>query len=168
MGVFRGRGAQIDVMAISQTMRDAVRPWETVPIIILDPGPNGAFQRTKDNAAFKWHGMARRQPYRREVITAQVGNPTTKQSVRFQIDFDKDGPIPVIQTDWRVVVLPESLTGIATPDPHMARYQHVIQAADNSSLAWIRTIECQVNTEQVTHWGNSIRSDGAGGWEWVP
>lgn len=168
MGVFMGRGAQIDVMAISAEMRKSVRQWETVEIIIIDPGQNSANIRTKNPTAIKWNGLARRQPYRREVGAAIVTNPTNNQSVRFQIDFDADGVIPDIHKDWQIYVLPQSLSGIATPDNEMDVYLHVVSATDNSSLAWIRTIECQVNTEIRVNPDNVFQSDGAGGYEWKP
>jgi hypothetical protein len=165
MGVFRGTGASVDVMAISAEMAPAVRQWESAYVVIIDPGANNINLRDKNNAAFKWHGMARVQPYRREVATATTTNPTTNQTVRFQIDFGVDGAIPDIKTNWQVVVLPESLSGIPVPDPYLSVYQHVVRSAMNSSLAWIRTIECQVNTEVRPNY--QIESDGADGWRWV-
>ncbi len=166
MGVFKGIGAVVDVNAISQEMRQAVRQWESAYVVILDPGANSINLRDKNPAAFKWHGMARVQPYRREVATATTTNPTTNQTVRFQIDFGADGAIPDIKTNWQVVVLPESISGVAVPDSFLSVYQHVVRSALNSSLAWIRTIECQVNTEVRPNY--QIQSDGAGGWEWTP
>jgi hypothetical protein len=155
-------------MAISQEMRQAVRLWETVEILIVDPGSNSSNIRNKVPEAIKWHGLARRQPYRREVQAGVVTNPTNNQSVRFQIDFDADGAIPDIHKDWQIFVLPQSLTGLATPDNKMSVYLHVVSAADNSNLAWIRTIECQVNTEIRVNPGNVFQSDGSGGYEWKP
>lgn len=168
MGVFLGRGADVDVIAISQEMRKAVRQWETVYVIILDPGPNGIYLRDKNNTAFKWDGFARVQPYRREVATATTTNPTTNQSVRFQIDFSQDGVIPDIKTGWQIAVLPESLTGLPLNDPMMPLYQHVVRSALNSSLAWIRTIETQVNTEMRVNYGAAIQGSMDTGWTWVP
>lgn len=168
MGVFRGRGASIDIMGISMEMRQSVRQWESVEIIIVDPGANSSNVKNKVSSAIKWHGLARRQPYRREVQVGVVTNPTNNQSVRFQIDFDKDGVIPDIHKDWQIFVLPQSLSGLETPDQYMDRYLHIVSATDNSSLAWIRTIECQVNTEIAVNPGNIFQSDGSGGYEWKP
>ncbi len=167
MGVFRGRGAIVDTLAISQEMRKSVRQWESALVAIINPGPNDTWLRDKNNAAFIWSGMARVQPYRREVGTATVTNPTTNQSVRFQIDFSQDGVIPDILTGWQVIVLPESLTGIELPDPYISSYQHVVRSNLNSSQAWIRTIETQVNTERRVNWGAAIETNGSGGWQWV-
>lgn len=168
MGVFRGRGSLIDVMAISQEMRQAVRPWETVEIIIVDGGANGINIKNKVPEAILWNGLARRQPYRREVGASVVTNPTNNQSVRFQIDFAADGVIPDIRKDYRIYVLPYSLSGYPTPDVHMSQYLHIVSAADNSNLAWIRTVECQVNTEVRVYPENVFQSDGADGYEWKP
>lgn len=167
MGVFLGRGATVDVNAISNEMRKSVMQWATVYVIILNPGPNGIYLRDKSPAAFVWDGFARVQPYRREVATATVTNPTTNQTVRFQIDFSKDGAVPDIKTDWQVAVLPESLSGIATPDPFLHRYQHVVRSAMNSSLAWVRTIETQANTEVTVDYGAAITGTPGTGWSWV-
>lgn len=162
-----GRGAEVDVLAIKNEMRNAVRQWESVHIVVLNPGENGVYLRDKNNSAFIWHGMARLQPYRREVATATITQPTTNQSVRFQVDFSQDGTLPDIRTDYQVVVLPESLTGIVLNDPFLPYYQHIVRSALNSSLAWIRTIECQVNTDLRVNYSASITSDGLGGFKWA-
>ena len=166
MGVYSGRGATVDINAISADMRKSVRLWEGAFIVILDPGPQGVYLRDKNNAAFKWAGMARVQPYRREVATATTTNPTTNQSVRFQVDFSEDGVLPDIKTNWQVAVLSPP-DGTLIPDPYISNYQHVVRSALNSSLAWIRTIECQVNTELRVDYDLSIQPDGSGGWQWA-
>lgn len=160
MGVFRGRGAEVAALTISDQMRDAVRLWENAHILIIDPGPNSVYLRDKNPLAFVWAGMARVQPYRREVPAAAVGNPTTNQSVRFQIDFSKDGIIPDIKTGWRVLVL----TDVEIPDPYISEYEHVVNSALNSSLAWVRTIETQVNTESRPTY--QIEPNGLGWFQW--
>lgn len=173
MGVFNGRGARIDVLAISMEMRKSVRMWESAYILIIDPGANNINLTSKNNAAFVWHGLARRQPYRREVQVAQVTNPTTTQTVRFQIDFTEDGPIPDIKTNHQVWVVPTALVLSATgeaineyPDPYITAYQHVVQGADNSSLAWIRTLETTVDTKVRPNY--RVEPNGTGGFRWIP
>lgn len=172
MSVFNGRGARVDVLAISQEMRKAVRLWETVYVLIIDPGTNNSYLTGKNNAAFVWHGFARRQPYRREIQIAQVTNPTTQNSVRFQIDFSEDGAIPDIKTNWHVWVVPVdqvlAATGLeinAYPDPYITAYQHVVNASDNSSQAWIRTIETSVDTKIRPNY--QVIPDGSGGFQWA-
>jgi hypothetical protein len=160
MGVFRGRGAEVAALGISDQMRDAVRLWENAHILIIDPGPNSVYLRDKNPLAFIWDGMARVQPYRREVPAAAVGNPTTNQSVRFQVDFSKDGVIPDIKTGWRVLVLND----VEIPDPYISEYEHIVNSALNSSLAWVRTIETQVNTESRPSY--QIEPNGLGGFQW--
>lgn len=167
MGVFRGRGASVDTIAISQEMRQSVRDWENIYVIIIDPGKDGINLRDKNNAAFVWDGFARVQPYRREVATATTTNPTTNQTIRFQIDFSQDGAIPDIKTGWQVAVLPESLSGVPLNDPYLSVYQHVVRSALNSSLAWIRTIECQVNTEARVNYGTAIQGTPETAWTWT-
>lgn len=143
MGVFRGRGAEVAALNIADEMSPAVRKWQNAHILIINPGPNNVYLRDRNNAAFVWDGMARVQSYRREVPAAAVGNPTTNQSVRFQVDFSEDGVIPDIQTGWRVLVLDD----LEIPDLYESKYEHVVNSALNGSYAWNRTIETQVNTE---------------------
>jgi hypothetical protein len=160
MGVFRGRGAEVDTFAISREMRQAVGLWQNAHILIINPGPNATYLRDKNNAAFVWDGMARVQPYRREVPAAAVGNPTTNQSVRFQVDFERDGLIPDILTGFRVLVLDD----VELPDPYISEYEHIVNSALNSSMAWVRTIETQVNTEARPTY--NIEPNGSGGYQW--
>ena len=166
MGVFSGRGAAVDINAISQEMRQSVRMWMGAYVVLINPGPNSVYLRDKNNAAFEWAGLARVQPYRREVATATTTNPTTNQSVRFQVDFGADGVLPDVKTNWQVAVLSPP-DGTVIPDPYISNYQHVVRSALNSSLAWIRTIECQVNTELRVPYDTSIEPNGSGGWQWV-
>lgn len=167
MGVFLGRGADIDFVAIKNEMAPVTHRWQGAYVVILNPGPNLVYLRDKNDAAFVWHGLARMQPYRREVATATVTNPTTNASVRFQVDFSADGAIPDIKTDYQVAVLPESLSGVPLTDPFMPFYQHVVRSSMNSSMAWLRTIECQVNTEARMNYAASIQGSPGTGFSWV-
>ena len=169
MSVFSGRGAQVDVMGISLEMRKAVRLWQPEYILVPDPGPDKINYREKRPAAFVWHGFARVQPYRREIAVSVPADPTTTQTVRFQLDFEEDGAIPLMRTGFEVVVVPADLAPADAPpepDPHISEYTHTINASMNSSQAWIRTLETITNTERR----NTLRieSDGAGGYRWQP
>jgi len=163
MGVYDGRGAQINPMTIQAAMQASLRVWQTVQIVVLEPGPNSVKFKTKDPTSFKWHGWARYQPYRKDIPIAQVTNPTTTGTARFQVDFTEDGDIPDIRTDWIVLILD---VGIPYPDPFIIDYVYVVTSAMNSSLAWVRTIETIVDTKQRENF--AIQSDGSGGFEWVP
>lgn len=190
MGVYSGRGANVNPYAMSLEMRAVVRPWQTAYILILDPGVNNVNFVNKLSAAFKWHGFARVQPYRREIAVAAPTNPTTTQTVRFQVDFSEDGQIPFLKTGYQIIVVPPELIASALvpgadllpsedllpalfdefpeleyADPHMTEYVHVVQSSMNSSLAWIRTIETTVNTEVRNTF--QIDSDGSGGFQWI-
>lgn len=164
MGVFDGRGAQINPMAVSLALRDSLRGWQTVRVVILDPGANNVNFTSKNAAAFKWDGWARYQPYRKDIPIAQVTNPTTTATARFQVDFTKDGVIPDIKTNWIVLIVNEP--GVEYPDPRITGYVHVVTSAMNSSLAWVRTIETIVDTR--TRENFAIEPDGSGHFRWVP
>ncbi len=139
----------------------ALRPWQTVQIVILNPGPNNTLFTTKDPAAFVWNGMARYQPYRKDIPIAQVTAPTTTATARFQVDFTRDGVLPDIRTNYQVLIVPDLY-----PDPYISVYVHVVTSAMNSSMAWIRTIETIVDTR--TRENFAIQPDGSGGFMWVP
>lgn len=166
MSVWNGRGVGVDVMAISLEMRDAVRQWETCRIAILDPGRSNVNFTNKQPQAFVWTGYARVQEYRREIAVAQVADPTTTASVRFQIDFSKDGAIPLIRTDYQIIVLTEAQGNTEQPDPNLSDYVYVVGKALNSSTAWIRTIETITNTQRRNDF--QIIADGSGGIKWAP
>ena len=139
MGLFAN--AAISPMAISQEMRKAVRQFQTAKIVIIDP------RITEDLPVIVWSGMACVQPYRKDLSSPQVGNPTVVATVRFQVDFEEDGPLPDIETNFQVYVLPQELSGLDYPDVYISEYAHIVTSAMNSSLAWQRTIETTVNTE---------------------
>jgi hypothetical protein len=164
MGLYDGRGAGINPMAIQQAMAESLRVWQTVKIVILAPGPNSVYFKTKDPAAFLWSGEARYQPYRKDIPIAQVTNPTTTGTARFQVDFTRDGVLPDIRTDYVVLIVP--MAGVEYPDPFITQYVHTVTSAMNSSLAWVRTIETIVDTKQRENF--AIQPDGSGGFEWVP
>lgn len=164
MGVFDGRGANIDPYEVSLAMRDSLRGWQSVRVVILDPGTNNVYFTSKNAAAFKWNGWARYQPYRKDIPIAQVTNPTTTATARFQIDFTKDGALPDIKTNYIVLIVNEY--GVTYPDPFITQYVHVVTSSMNSSLAWIRTVETIVDTR--TRENFAIQPNGSGGWMWVP
>ena len=142
MGLFSGRNTlPVDVMAMSQEMRKGVRMWQSALVVIIDPNMTGSLP------LIVWHGLARVQPYRKDLSQNQVTNPTTTGTVRFQVDFTEDGLIPDIQTNFEVYILPTALSGIEYPDPYISEYAHIVTSSMNSSLAWQRTIETTVNTE---------------------
>jgi hypothetical protein len=164
MGAFVGRGANIDPLAVSLEMRKALRPWQTVRVVILDPGANNVNFTAKNASAFKWNGWARYQPYRKDIPIAQVTNPTTTATARFQIDFTEDGAIPDIKTNYIVLIVTEP--GVTYPDPFITQYVHVVTSSMNSSEAWVRTIETIVDTK--TRENFAIQPNGSGGFMWVP
>ena len=189
MGVFAGRGGQIDVLSISQEMRKSVRLWETCYVLILNPGVNLVNFKNKSSAAFVWSGRARYQPYRKDIAVPQVTDPTTTATARFQVDFGDDGQLPEIKTGYRVWVVPadklgtqlfpgetlwplddlfpggeSSTSGLAYPDPYVSLYDHAVTSSMNSSMAWIRTIETIVNTEARPNY--NVQYAG-GAWSWV-
>ena len=155
MGLFVGKNAApIDVMAVSKEMRKGVRLWQSAMVVLIDPNVTGALP------LIIWSGLARVQPYRKDLSQNQVTNPTTTGTVRFQVDFAEDGVIPDVQTNFEVYVLPTALSGIEYPDPYISEYAHIITSGMNSSLAWVRTIETTVNTEAKPNY--NIVPDGDG------
>ena len=174
MSVFDGRGSRVDILGISEEMRQAVRLWESVYCVIINPGANNVNLTTKNNAAFLWHGLARYQPYRKDIPVAQVTNPTTTATARFQIDFGMDGALPDIKTNYHVWIVPVALANQVLsadeqlaeyPDPFVSQYLHVVTSSMNSSMAWIRTVETILDTK--TRASYEIQADGSN-LEWIP
>lgn len=115
--------------------------FQTATIVLIDP------RITEPLPVIVWSGLARVQPYRKDLNSPQVGNPTVVGTVRFQVDFTEDGPLPDIGTNFEVFVIPQALSGREYPDPYISEYAHIVTSAMNSSMAWERTIETTVNTE---------------------
>jgi hypothetical protein len=88
-----------------------------------------------------WSGYARIQPIRNSVSTWRASNPTTTRIVQFwPEDFPDEQDID-LKPGLRIAVEEGG------NDPWLAKYQYTIIGALNSSQAWQRTIDTQVDLE---------------------
>lgn len=92
-------------------------------------------------------GRARIQPTASATETSQDYNPTTLQTVRVVLPYNKnelagsDGVVPDIRPNDRMLVTssPENQT--------LEKFIYVVIGVLNSSNAWERTVLCRVDTE---------------------
>jgi len=92
-----------------------------------------------------WSGWARVQPIRNTVQTWRATNPTTTRIVQFwPEDFPVDQKLDQ-KPGLRIAI--ENLTEGENNDPWLSEYQYVIIGALNSTQAWQRTIDTQVDLE---------------------
>lgn len=93
-----------------------------------------------------WSGWARVQPIRNTVSTWRATNPTTTRVVQFWLlDFPDEISIDLQKSGLRIAV--EDVTGDDNNDPWLSEYQYVILGGLNSTQAWQRTIDTQVDLE---------------------
>jgi hypothetical protein len=91
-----------------------------------------------------WSGWARVQPIRNDVNAWRATNPTTTRTVQFWVEFPEDQTID-IKPGFRICVDP--LVDGDNNDPWLAEYQYVVMGGLNSTQAWQRTINTQVDLE---------------------
>jgi hypothetical protein len=148
MGVYSGLGAAVDIPAIAASMRPAVEAWFSGIVRIIDPNTGaGAFDpvanaTTGSGPSLIWEGSARIQPVR-STTNAVVGYAQTKiRGIRFQVPLDilHQG---VIRAGLQVFVIDGG------EDSTLETYQYTINSGINSSGAWTRTIEADVDLTAV-------------------
>lgn len=134
----------IDVGAISEELRESVYRWFRGRIQIVDPNISETVYDKWTNiggdsqATILWEGIARIQPIRTPLDAREPMGETTIAAVRFQIPIEAMGGAP-IRKGLRVVITDPG------EDPSLVHYQYVVRRAINSSMAWNRTIECEMD-----------------------
>ena len=117
-------------------------------IHVLDPTTEdrdmvfGTGQYTVQNTPL-WSGWARVQPIRNSVNAWRATNPTTTRVVQFWVDLEEQ--VIDLRPGLRIAV--EIVATEDNNDDWLAEYQYVIVGAVNSSQAWQRTIDTQVDLE---------------------
>ena len=89
-----------------------------------------------------WSGWARIQPLRNTVNTWRATNPTTTRIVQFWVD-DPETILVDFKPGLRFAVDPD----VETNDPSHSQYLYTVLGGINSSQAWQRTIDTQVDLE---------------------
>jgi hypothetical protein len=113
-----------------------------------------------------WSGWARVQPLRNTVSTWRASNPTTTRIVQFWVD-DPETVTVDFKPGLRFAVDPD----FPTNDPSHSQYLYVTLGGINSSQAWQRTVDTQVDLENRPNYDMSawpkpdpdeVEDDGSG------
>jgi hypothetical protein len=138
--------------AVKEYMRDKVEPFieGKAWIHIVDPTTQTVVRDWEAGTSEVtiipiWSGWARVQPIRNTVNSWRATNPTTTRVVQFWVEFPDDIVIDLQKAGLRIAI--ENLPDDDNNDPWLAEYQYVILGGLNSSQAWQRTIDTQVDLE---------------------
>lgn len=146
MGVFN---QSINFSTIGSEMAGTALPWMNATIQIVDPNSgSGTWSewtntKTGGSPTVIWSGPARIQQLKSE-SNANVGySDTTIRSIRVQVPLDDAAGF--IRKGLQVVVTDGG------NDYELEELQFVITSAVNSSYAWLRTIEAEVDVKSVAN-----------------
>jgi hypothetical protein len=164
MGLFAGGG--INFAAISTEMRSTMSYWFNATIQIVDPNVGDVEwdvvtnTQTSGAPTVLWSGPARIQHLKPD-RTPDVGfSQTDIRGVRIQLPLEVE--LGLLRKGLQVIVTDGG------SDPVLEQLGFVIRSSINSSYAWGRTIECDVDLKSVSDstWatvsGKSVDSDGDG------
>jgi hypothetical protein len=147
VGVFAGGG--INFAAISSEMRSTMLPWFNASIQIVDPNVGSVEwnvvtnTKTSGTPTVLWSGYARVQHLRSD-RTPDVGfSQTDIRGVRIQLPLDVE--LGLIRKGLQVIVTDGG------SDPVLEQLGFVIRSSINSSYAWGRTIECDVDLKSISN-----------------
>nr|ADW08986.1 unknown [Clavibacter phage CN77] len=124
-------------------MQPAVNIWQSGIVQIIDPKlAKGIFDpflnQDSDGApGVLWQGTARIQPMRAPLNVQTENRHTDLIGVRVQIPLSVD--IGAIHKGLQVVVVDGG------EDPELERFQYVVQGSMGSSMAWVRTLDTEVD-----------------------
>jgi hypothetical protein len=160
MGVFN---AGIDFSAMGAEMAKTSLPWMNGTVQIVDPEladqqwDEWTNEYTGSSATVLWSGPARIQHLGGERGPLVGFADSSIRGIRFQIPID--GYAGFIRKGLQVIVTDGG------NDPELEQLQFVVTSAVNSSYAWLRTIEAEVDAKSVADatWsgiaGNVISSE---------
>jgi hypothetical protein len=145
MGTFTG-GA-VDFAAVSAQMASTMLSWMNATIQIVDPNLEDSEwnpytnEYTNSPATVLWQGPARIQHLTSEVNTYVAGSEIGIRGIRVQIPMDPE--LGFVRKGLQVIVTDGG------SDVELEQLQFVVTSAINSSYAWVRTIECEVDVKSV-------------------
>lgn len=140
-----------DVDGYANLVRPTLEPWlRQAWVAIVNPetrikvdnGFGAITSVTVPAEDLVWVGWARVQPLRTSIFLKRAVDSTTTRTTQFQLlGFPADGDVPSIRAGFEVVVMDGGR------DPFLTEYQYYVTGAQNSSMAWQRTVETTVNQE---------------------
>lgn len=147
MGVFTG-GA-INFATISNEMRSTMLPWMNGTVQIVDPNIgeqewdpfNNEYQGNSSEVL--WQGPARIQHLKSTSMPYVGFTQLGIRGIRLQVPMDAE--LGFVRKGLQVIVIDGG------SDPELEQLQFVITSAINSSYAWGRTIECEVDVKSVAN-----------------
>lgn len=147
MGVFAGGG--INFPAISAEMRKTMLPWFNATIQIVDPNVSDVEWDVVTNTQVSgsqtvlWSGPARIQHLTNDRVVDSGFMQTDIRGILIQIPFDVE--LGLLRKGLQVIVTDGG------SDPVLEQLGFVIRSSINSSYAWGRTIECDVDLKSVSN-----------------
>lgn len=145
MGVFANGG--INFSAISAEMRSTMVHWFNATIQIVDPNVEDVEwdvytnTQTGGTKTVIWSGPARIQHLKNDALPTVGYSQTDIRGIRIQLPYDAE--IGLIRKGLQVVVTDGG------SDPILEQLGFVVTSSINSSYAWGRTIECEVDLKSV-------------------
>lgn len=139
----------VDVRATAERLRPHVEAWlNQAEIVIIDPTldvrmgslSDGPSSRTVIRFPTYW-GRTRVQPRRAALESRQIVNDTFTRRVDFWLEYPMDDVLPDIRAGHQLYVTDGG------NDPYLTNYQYVVTGAINSSMAWQRTVQTNVDLE---------------------
>lgn len=147
MGVFTS-GA-INFAAISGEMRSTMLPWMNGTVQIIDPNVSDeewdpfTNEYVGGNPEVLWQGPARIQHLKAESVPDVGYSQIAIRGIRLQVPMDED--MGFVRKGLQVIVIDGG------SDSELEQLQFVVTSAINSSYAWGRTIECEVDVKSVAN-----------------
>lgn len=145
MGVFASGG--INFSAISDEMRATMQHWFNATIQIVDPNVEDLEWDVYSNAqtggtkTVIWSGQARVQHLKNDSMPVVGYSQTDIKGIRIQLPYDAE--LGLIRKGLQIIVTDGG------SDPVLEQLGFVITSSVNSSYAWNRTIECEVDLKSV-------------------
>ena len=146
MGVFASGG--INFSAISAEMRSTMLNWFNATIQIVDPNVEevewDVYTNTQSGGTktVLWSGPARVQHLKSDSMPTVGFSQTDIRGIRIQLPYDAE--LGLIRKGLQVIVTDGG------SDPILEQLGFVISSSINSSYAWSRTIECEVDLKSVS------------------
>ena len=147
MGTFTS--GSIDFASISTQMRATMLPWMNGTIQIVDPNIGeqewNAFtnEYSTDTSQVLWQGPARIQHLSGESMPNVGMSQIGVRGIRLQVPMD--GDMGFVRKGLQVIVVDGG------SDPELEQLQFVVTSSVNSSYAWGKTIECEVDVKSVAN-----------------
>ena len=147
MGTFTG-GA-VNFAAVSAQMASTMLSWMNATVQIVDPNTADAewdpFTNTEISSGntVLWQGPARIQHLSGEALPEVGYSQVGIRGIRLQVPMDPS--LGFVRKGLQVIVIDGG------SDTELEQLQFVVTSAINSSYAWVRTIECEVDVKSVAN-----------------